>query len=84
MPYKNDVCGLYKIVNMVTQQCYVGQSQNVKKRLSEHFRLLKFGKHTNRHLQNAYNKYGADAFKGEIEIECQSLEELDKLEEAFL
>lgn len=84
MPYKIDVCGIYKLVNTVTGQCYVGQSQRAKKRIKEHFRLLRQNKHTNKHLQNAYNKYGANAFYGAIEIECNNLEELDKLEEAFL
>jgi group I intron endonuclease len=84
MPYKIDSCGVYKIVNKVTGQCYVGQSQRVKKRLKEHFRLLRGDKHTNPHLQNAYNKYGADAFYGALEVECEDLKELDALEEAFL
>lgn len=84
MPYKVDTCGLYKLVNRVTGQCYVGQSQRVKKRIKEHFRLLRQNKHTNPHLQNAYNKYGSDAFYGAIEVECSSLEELDRLEESFL
>lgn len=84
MPYKIDVCGLYKLVNKVTGQCYVGQSQRVKKRIKEHFRLLRLNKHSNPHLQNAYNKYGADSFVGEIEAEVQDLEELDQLETAFL
>lgn len=84
MPYKVDVCGLYKIVNRVTGQCYIGQSQRVKKRLKEHFRLLKLNKHSNPHLQHSYNKYGADAFYGAIEVECVDLKELDMLETAFL
>lgn len=84
MPYKIDVCGLYKLVNKATGQCYVGQSQRVKKRIKEHFRLLRLNKHTNPHLQNAYNKYGAEAFVGQIEAEVQDLEELDSLETAFL
>jgi len=84
MPYKIDVCGIYKLVNKVTGQCYVGQSQRAKKRIKEHFRLLRQNKHTNQHLQNAYNKYGAEAFYGEIEIECTDLAELDRLEESFL
>ncbi len=84
MPYKIDVCGVYKLVNTETGQCYVGQSQRCKKRIKEHFRLLRWNKHTNPHLQHAYNKYGAAAFYGEIEIECDDLEELDRLEEAFL
>ena len=84
MPYKIDVCGVYKIVNKATSQCYVGQSQRCKKRLKEHFRLLRWNKHTNPHLQNSYNKYGEDNFYGAIEAECENLEELDRLEEAFL
>lgn len=84
MPYKVDVCGIYKLVNTATGQCYVGQSQRAKKRIKEHFRLLRLNKHPNQHLQNAYNKYGADAFYGEIEIECESADDLDPLEEAFI
>jgi group I intron endonuclease len=84
MPYKTEICGIYKIVNMATGQCYVGQSQNIKKRISEHFRLLRANKHTNQHLQNSYNKYGHKEFYGSVEVECSSLEELDKLENCFL
>lgn len=84
MPYKVNTCGIYKLVNRTTGQCYVGQSQRVEKRIKEHFRLLRWGKHPNSHLQNAYNKYGADNFYGAIEIECSDLSELDALEEAFL
>lgn len=83
MPYKIDVCGIYKLVNKATGQCYVGQSQRVKKRIKEHFRLLRLNKHTNQHLQNSYNKYGAHNFYGSVEVECGP-EDLDALEEAFL
>ena len=84
MPYKIDVCGLYKIVNRATGHCYVGQSQRVKKRIREHFRLLRKNQHTNPHLQNAYNKYGAHNFYGALEVECADLSELDMLENTFL
>ena len=84
MPYKVDVCGIYKLVNRATNQCYVGQSQRCKKRIKEHLRLLRHNKHTNQHLQNAYNKYGAGNFYGEVEVECQNFNELDALETAFL
>jgi group I intron endonuclease len=56
----------------------------VQKRIKEHFRLLRHNKHPNQHLQNAYNKYGADNFYGAIEVECENVEQLDALEEAFL
>jgi group I intron endonuclease len=84
MPYKIDICGIYKLVNRMTNQCYVGQSQRAQKRIKEHFRLLRLDKHPNKHLQHAYNKYGADNFYGAIEIECENVEQLDALEEAFL
>ena len=84
MPYKIDIIGIYKIVNKATGYCYVGQSQRVKKRLKEHFRLLRLNKHPNSHLQNSYNKYGGDNFYGSIEIECDSTGDLDQLEEMFI
>ena len=84
MPYKIDVCGIYKLVNTVTGQCYVGPSQRVQKRIKEHFRLLRLGKHPNAHLQHSYAKYGAAAFYGAVEVECTNLKELDMLEETFL
>jgi group I intron endonuclease len=84
MPYKIDICGIYKLVNTATGQCYVGQSQRVKKRIREHFRLLRGNKHTNPHLQHAYNKYGASSFYGELEVECFDPKEMDALEEAFI
>jgi group I intron endonuclease len=84
MPYKIDVCGIYKIINKQTNHCYVGQSTRAKKRIKEHFRLLRLNKHPNQHLQNSYNKYGHDSFYGEIEIECEDPSDLDMLEELFL
>jgi group I intron endonuclease len=84
VPYKLDYCGIYKIINKVTGQCYVGQSQRVKKRLKEHFRLLRGNKHTNPRLQNAYNKYGAENFYGAMEVECVDFDELDMLENQFI
>jgi group I intron endonuclease len=84
MPYKHQICGIYKLVNKATNQCYVGQSQNIKKRIKEHFRQLRWNKHPNKHLQNAFNKYGEHNFFGEVEVECTDLAELDMLEETFL
>jgi group I intron endonuclease len=84
MPYAKDYIGIYKIVNSATGACYIGQSQRVKKRIKEHFRLLKLNTHTNQKLQRAFNKYGEDSFSWKLEIECTDTNELDKLEECFL
>ena len=61
MPYAEDFCGVYKIINTQSNLCYVGQSQRVKKRIADHFKLLRMNKHGNQRLQNAFNKYGDDA-----------------------
>lgn len=84
MPYAVDYCGIYRIVNKLTNECYVGQSQRMKKRLRDHFRLLESKKHPNPKLQNSYNKYGPDAFFGEMEVVVDDLQELDMLEEGFI
>jgi group I intron endonuclease len=84
MPYAQDHIGIYKIRNTVTGKCYVGQSQNVKKRIHEHFRLLSKGCHVNRILQNSYNKYGKQAFDWSLEVECKNPKDLDDIENAFL
>lgn len=84
MPYAHDHIGIYKIVNNSTGNCYVGQSQRVKKRVKEHFRLLDKGCHPNQHLQRSYNKYGKASFTWALEVECEDVADLDKIEESFL
>jgi group I intron endonuclease len=84
MPYVSDIIGVYKIVNMTTGHCYVGQSQGVKKRIHEHFRLLRSGKHINPKLQHAFTKYGEPSFKWSLEVQCENVKDLDAIEEAFL
>lgn len=84
MPYASDICGIYRIVNMATDECYVGQSQRMKKRVREHFRLLRLNKHPNPHLQNSYNKYGVSSFRADFEVVVDRLDELDMLEEGYI
>lgn len=47
--------GIYAIVNPINNKMYIGQSQNIGLRLTQHRCALKSGKHTNKHLQRAYN-----------------------------
>lgn len=58
--------GIYKILNIKNGKFYIGSSTNLRKRLYEHFRELNLGIHTNKHLQNAWNKYGKEGFKFKI------------------
>ena len=48
--------GIYVIVNMYNLTAYVGSTKNIKKRLSEHKRLLESNKHTNKKLQESYKE----------------------------
>lgn len=55
--------GIYKIANKITGDFYIGSAINLKNRFYRHNTTLNLNKHQNRHLQNAYNKYGKHAFE---------------------
>ena len=71
--------GIYCIENLINGKKYIGQSVNIKRRLSIHKTLLKNGKHHNEFLQRAWDKYGVDNFAFYTLVEC-SVSELDSLE----
>jgi group I intron endonuclease len=58
--------GIYKITNIINGNFYIGSSSNIQKRRQKHFRYLRNGRHENKHLQNAFSKYGELAFVFEI------------------
>lgn len=53
---------IYKIVNLATSDFYVGSSTNFSQRWTTHKQRLKRNRHHCKHLQAAWNKYGAAAF----------------------
>ena len=62
--------GIYKITNKVTGEFYIGSSVDLYRRLNAHRFRLAGGYHINSHLQNAWNKYGADGFSFETVLYC--------------
>lgn len=58
--------GIYRIVCMISGKSYVGQSVNVDGRVRHHFTRLISGTGQNKHLQNAFDLYGAENFVAEI------------------
>lgn len=58
--------GIYKIENLITGKVYIGSSNNLNKRISNHKYLLKTNNHHSIKLQNSYNKHEKDNFKFEI------------------
>ena len=55
--------GIYTITNKTNGKYYVGSTSNFNKRKHDHIKRLNGGYHINKHLQNAWNKYGEDSFE---------------------
>ena len=82
--------GIYRFVHVETGRCYVGSSVCIKRRWYEHMLALKNGDHHSPFLQNAWDKYGPDAFLFEILEECDEVDLvvkeqfwMDRLDSAF-
>ncbi len=72
---------LYQIIHIDSGHKYVGQTTRLPiKRWREHLYPLRKGRHHNRYLQAAWNKYGEKAFEFQIIKEFSSLEELNEAE----
>lgn len=52
------ISGIYKIYFQNSSKLYIGSSKDICRRWSNHLNDLRKNKHCNKHLQNAYNKYG--------------------------
>lgn len=55
--------GIYGIVNTINNKIYIGSSSLISRRVSKHFSELRNNRHTNKKLQDDYNKYGLDKFR---------------------
>jgi len=62
--------GIYQIRNLINGNLYIGQAKNLKLRKQKHFSELRRNAHKNKHLQNAYLKYGESNFVFEIILIC--------------
>lgn len=58
---KYKYCGIYKI--QIGKYNYIGQSQDITKRISYHQRDLVKNKHGNNYMQNVFNKYKTLEYK---------------------
>jgi group I intron endonuclease len=52
------ISGIYGISCKIDGKIYIGQSNNIKKRWSDHQSKLRHNKHGNKNLQEAFNTYG--------------------------
>jgi group I intron endonuclease len=55
--------GVYGIIHIATSRIYVGSTINIQQRWKHHRHCLNHNTHVNGYLQQAWNKYGVDAFE---------------------
>lgn len=58
--------GIYKILNLKTNKCYVGSSRNIEGRWYTHKSKLRNSAHPNRKLQKAFDKFGEENLLFEV------------------
>ena len=82
---KNDQkCGIYCIKNKINSKVYVGKAKNIYKRIQQHiYNLRKKSKDENRHLINAWFKYGESAFEYSVLEEFEINEEILRIQELY-
>lgn len=67
--------GIYAILNTFNDKFYIGSAVNLKERWWQHKTRLNIGDHHNKHLNNAWKKYGRDVFIFVV-LEYCSIDEL--------
>lgn len=79
------VCGVYKLTNQLTKECYIGQSKNCAKRLSEHLRCACGASAASKSnaLYDAMRRDGISNFSFELLEKCEP-EDLDEKEAFFI
>ena len=70
--------GIYKIINLETNECYVGSSVDIKQRWSNHKCPSTWKKCPNNKLYIDFQKYGLDKFSFEIVEETDNLKEREQ------
>lgn len=77
------ISGIYTIRSEINNKQYVGSAVTVYSRWRTHRSDLRKNRHTNHHLQNAWNKYGEDAFEFVLLEEC-TVDQLIEREQYYL
>ena len=75
--------GIYIITNKINSHQYIGQAKNIKKRWLVHESALLKNRGHNRHLKNAWNKYGSKSFSFEV-LEFCKVFDLDYKEQYWI
>ncbi len=77
-------CGIYKITNIVTDECYIGQSVDCYKRWNDHCKCgLGIDTPIGNKLYKSMQEYGLENFTFELLTECEQ-KELNEKEKYFI
>jgi transposase-like protein len=66
--------GVYRIVNTVTKECYIGGTHNIRVRVAQQLGRLERGDSQCQRMQESYNEFGKDAFRSEVLELCDLLD----------
>ena len=72
---QNKISGVYKIINNITGDFYIGSSKDIKRRWASHKLISVWKRHPNVELYKAMDEFGLDNFKFEVLEETSSLKE---------
>ena len=70
--------GIYKIVNLVNNNTYIGSAVKLYKRKNQHLHSLRRNIHHSTYLQNSFNKHKEENFKFEVVEFCEKEELLER------
>lgn len=76
--------GVYFIINLINGKYYVGSAVNLLSRWRIHSSMLNRNKHDNSYLQNAWNKYGEEAFEFVAVEIVSNTNDLYKIEQLWI
>ena len=74
------ISGIYRIINTITGDSYIGSSKDIKERWRNHKKPSTWNKCPNNPMYQDMKKYGVDKFELEIleEVEACSLKEIEQ------
>jgi group I intron endonuclease len=77
------ISGIYQIKNLINGKIYIGSSNHLYRRYSDHIRFLNRNSHFNPKLQASWNKYGGDNFEFSVLEYCLPIR-LVELEQLYI
>jgi len=82
-----NLCGIYKITNIINNKCYIGKSNNIGNRWSKHLKSLYANSHHSYKLQNDFNEFGINNFTFQVlELTDSDIKNMDflRLEDSYI